>query len=496
MFTKVGQQRVLEREGESAGTYVLVITDLDIAPEERREADIHLNGKGEWLEVRVFRYLTTTLAAVLIVAVLSSAALAKVTITYTSTHAARPDFADWEQAVVDMFNARQNEIEVVYVSQGTNVGTEFWERISVQRAAGVGPDIAIVDIEEYIRPQDVVDLTPLIRRDRFDFSGFMAPEANVRLMADSCTMALKAGFTMFSMAYNVTEWERAGLARPYKGWTFDEHLEAARRLTRDTSGDGNPDFYGLEFEETRPFEHWLDQFGAAFATRDGRVTIASPEYIAATESYRDFGLVHGVNGAFLGVRFRDGNAGMVHQNIGQIGRELYERRQHELFDWATAHFPVRPGSDREMGVLGGANNNLVIFRESEHPEAAWEFIKFYFSAEAQELLARGGFFPGTRSGWSTFLRDLELPPGYDHATFLAPAFDPPTRMLPAAQGVDGLPDFGVLWREFRPELQSIFRGEQDVTSTMQRLQPVFQARLSDAIARADAFTGADCRSPL
>lgn len=47
------------------------------------------------------------------------------------------------------------------------------------------------------------------------------------------------------LTYDAARFERAGLARPPRGWAWPQLMEAARKLTRDTDGDGAVDEYGF-----------------------------------------------------------------------------------------------------------------------------------------------------------------------------------------------------------------------------------------------------------
>ena len=80
-------------------------------------------------------------------------------------------------------------------------------------------------------------------------------------------------------------------------------------------------------------------------------------------------------------------------NIGEFSRRLPEELQD---DWSTAPLPG-PGGP---GVSMAGGSSLVMFRDSDHPDAAWRLIEF-LSAERQQLrfYELTGNLPAVRSAW-------------------------------------------------------------------------------------------------
>jgi multiple sugar transport system substrate-binding protein len=80
-------------------------------------------------------------------------------------------------------------------------------------------------------------------------------------------------------------------------------------------------------------------------------------------------------------------------NIGEFSRRLPEDRQD---DWATAPLPGFEGPG--VSIAGGSS--LVMFRETEHREAAWRLMAFLSRPEQQiRFYELTGDLPAVRSAW-------------------------------------------------------------------------------------------------
>lgn len=67
----------------------------------------------------------------------------------------------------------------------------------------------------------------------------------------------------------------------------------------------------------------------------------------------------------------------------------------------AAPFPITNG---QGSVLGG--ENLVIMKGSQHPSAAWQFVKWMVSKEPQELMLKAGLIPTSKDiDFKKFIRD-------------------------------------------------------------------------------------------
>lgn len=117
---------------------------------------------------------------------------------------------------------------------------EFDTKIIVDLASGTAPDLW---------SQDASSLAPLIERKllldmrkcqekvpELDFERFFPTVLDIHKQKDGAVYGLPNDFTPMVVYYHNGLIDKAGLAKPEAGWTWDDQLELARELTRDSKG--------------------------------------------------------------------------------------------------------------------------------------------------------------------------------------------------------------------------------------------------------------------
>jgi len=180
------------------------------------------------------------------------------------------------------------------------------------------------------------------------------------------------------MQYNVDMFARCGVDPPRSDWTWDDMLEAARALTRDTDGDGRVDQWGMN-----AFPWWMfvwENGGRILDATGTRCTLLEPEAVEALEYWAALRWEHGVTPtpeaeADLGPMqlFALGKVGMHFEMypVVSVFREACD------FDWDLAHVPRGPRG-RVTTAVGSA---LAITRQSRNKEAAFEWIRWMTSPQ-------------------------------------------------------------------------------------------------------------------
>ncbi len=209
--------------------------------------------------------------------------------------------------------------------------------------------------------------------------------------------------------YNKEMFAKEGVEFPNESWTWDDFLEAAKRLTKRDESGGIIQYGAGPY----PLFDLIWQNGGRVLSEDGkRCLLDSPEAIEAIQfkadlirKYRVTPLPPEGEIAGVGSRREFFTMGKMAMHI-----EMYPAvsilRQTCKFDWDIAPLPsgkVRRGSM----VVGSA---LAITTQSKHPQQAWEWIKWLTGAEGMKDLASvelPSYIPLAKSSW--FLDPHTLP---------------------------------------------------------------------------------------
>jgi multiple sugar transport system substrate-binding protein len=186
---------------------------------------------------------------------------------------------------------------------------------------------------------------------------------------------------------------------PDRGWTVDEFLNAARKLTFDRNGDGKTDVYALSFpaKDLYVMMGWMHVFGARlFNASETEVVLNSPEGVRALEFIVDCIYKYKIapEGA-AGMGIYD-SINMFHQGltaigyggpyeIGRIDRYVKEGQLKEAFPVHIARYPHLP----EVGPIAyHTSGGFVVFRQRdpEKKKVVMEFARFLTNKENTALL--------------------------------------------------------------------------------------------------------------
>lgn len=178
-----------------------------------------------------------------------------------------------------------------------------------------------------------------------------------------------------------------GEAKPPVTW--DEFLDYAKKLTKDTSGDGSIDQWGFVVRGDVSLAIPVREF--MLAAGDGewvdpvtkKAIIDSPKNLDGLNFYIDLYRTHkisppdtpSVDYVAEEQYFLSGKVAMMFNGPWNLGN-MYESN----INWGVA---LEPKSERHACHIGGCP--VGIFNTTEHPDEAWEFATFLVSDEAQQI---------------------------------------------------------------------------------------------------------------
>lgn len=267
-----------------------------------------------------------------------------VTIKYTHFSAGENHAKDLE-AMMAVFQKKYPNIKVE--SEPVGFG-EIFTRLATQIAAGNAPDCFELNMENF-QPfafKDVItDLGPVL-----DKAGINAGAYNKGAL-DACTIngklyALPLSYSTVVLFYNKALFDQAGVAYPTKDWTWNEELEAARKIK--ALGE---DTWGV-FQEIQLWEFYKTiqkNNGSLLSSDNSKFTLNTPENIETLQYMSDRIWVSKVmpsdrdradrSGVDL---FVDGKLGMLYGGIWSLNE--VNTKVDGKFNWGVE---IEPGAKKK-----------------------------------------------------------------------------------------------------------------------------------------------------
>lgn len=326
------------------------------------------------------------------------------------------------------------------------------------------PDIARVDVSFLAKlagKNALLDLGPYVPAE---FREQILPVALASCYFDDVLWGMPDQTNGLCLFYNKEHFRAAGLDPESPPATWDELIEFGEKLTDKDEG-----VFGLGLSNslwwTLPFFY---THGAEFLSEDGtRCVLNSPAGVEAFQLKVDLYEKYGIEGG----AWRAG--GIVHDLGFQNGRYsmilngpwAVESMKRTGIDFGVGLIPEGPaGSATNVG-----GNNLVVFRNTDKPELASEFLQFVASEETQRMWAsRLGQIPVN-------LRATDAITSEEHP-YLAVFVEQMETAIPRPQ-VTSYPEMENL---MNPEMQAALDGTKSV-----------QAALNSAVAEIDKLLAGD-----
>lgn len=201
-------------------------------------------------------------------------------------------------------------------------------------------------------------------------------------------------FSTKALYWNKDLFVQAGLDPEKPPTTWAEEIEAAKVIKEKTGIPG----FGLSaktFDNTmHQFMHWVYTNGGSVIDADGKITLDSPQNLAALQAYKDIAAYaeegptayeqNEVRAIFL-----DGKVAMI-----QAGSGAAARLKETKINWGVTTLPVGPDAKGPGTLL--ITDSLAIFKGTGVEEKAVEFAKYITSADIQpeyELQGGAGLTP-------------------------------------------------------------------------------------------------------
>jgi multiple sugar transport system substrate-binding protein len=308
-----------------------------------------------------------------------------------------PSFEEKEQQMVDKFMAAHPNVTIDMEVVGT---PDYWTKLGALSAANDLPCVFNMSagfVDQWINDGLLYDIQKYVDRDINPDDYFTGVFDVTRDKNTGDMYAFPFAFVETVLFYNKDAFDAAGVPYPEQGWTWDQFLDAAKKLTVDKDDDGVIDQYGFWFYgRYAHIESWVYQ-------NNGRLLNANKTRFAPDENAKEAlafldSLIHEYGVApepkeMEGVRQQDvfplGMAAMwvdgawnINGNRDTIG---------DSFRWGIAPVPRGPKASTDQAY--GWPDSVAIAASCPYPDQAWEFINFMTGPERTIDLTFGGKIP-------------------------------------------------------------------------------------------------------
>ena len=287
-----------------------------------------------------------------------------------------------QQAIVDAFHAAVPKITVkVTVSDWD----PYWDKLQTSIAGGDAPDVFAMDgplFPDYQSRDVLLDLKPFIDRDGYDLTQ-LADQAVADFTTPTGQYGLPRDLNVVALYYNKKMFDAAAIAYPDETWDWAKLVEVGKQLTiRDAAGKATQ--WGFYTESTDMENYWSSlvwQNGGDIISADRKTNlIGSDEAAGGIQFLQDLIWKDKIMPdpaawpADSGDAFEQGKAAMEAN-----GSWLVATHQAAGIDFGIA--PLPKGSAGQATSINPTG--AVVYKGSKNPEAAWAFVKYLASPEAQ-----------------------------------------------------------------------------------------------------------------
>lgn len=285
----------------------------------------------------------------------------------------------------------------IKVTVDTTPWGDYMTKLKTQLAANNPADCFITDsgyLQSLGGKDAVLDIKGVVDRD-LDPEQYVSSALYSGLDAEGHLWGVPHAMNSIAILYNKDLFDEAGIDYPTADWTYEEMFDIAKKLTKDTDGDGEMDIYGYALS---PFitEGWLPAVlaGGGRPLSDDRKTseIASAASMEGWKRYvqpikENFAPTSHwitINGS-KELCFVNGKIAMILTSASNL--KGIADMAGDSFNYDAQVMPVGWTGVRPCVYVP---NQWSIYAGSPEQEqgAAWEWIKYYLSPESQMIVGQ------------------------------------------------------------------------------------------------------------
>lgn len=381
------------------------------------------------------------------------------------------------QKITNDFMAKNPNITVKLENQGKY--TDLFDKLMASAKAGQLPTISQVysnRLSWYISKDLVQDLTSYMKDKETGFTEEDYKDIPEMFFSDGIwddkQYAMPFNKSQMVLYYNVDMLKEAGLEAPT---TWEEWAAAAKKLTVDENGDGEPEVYGCVFANnlSTDIAPWLKQAGGTTMSEEtNELFFDTPETKEAVEFLN--GMMQNKSARLAGddgnanVPLQDGRAAMCVASTSAL-----PYIEEGTIEGITIDAAALPGHKTDDQLYYGTNVTVFATATDMQKQAAWEYISYLTNTEnTAYFAAQTGYIPVRKSA-------------QEDPVFKAVLAEKPIKQLSFEcmdRGFQGTRNIGGInaLDELGKQLNLVFSGEKSVEDALKDAQKNGEAAMEAA----------------
>ena len=325
----------------------------------------------------------------------AQASAASSPVAYTGPEA-KIDYSIWgdptelknQKAIVAAFHAAEPKITVNPIVADWDT---YWDKLQTSLAGGAAPDVFAMDgplFPDYAGRDVLLDLSQYIQGEGYPLTALNELAVKDFVTADGKQMGMPRDLNVIALFYNKDMFDKAGIPYPDDTWDWQKLVAVAHQLTKDTNGDGKTDQWGLYTETSDMENYWSSlvwQNGGDIIAPDGKsIVLDTPQASGGLQFLQDLIWKEKIVPdpalfAETGDAFEQGKAAMEANGSWTVATD----------EAAGLKFGIAPLPKGPAGQATSVNpTGAVVFKGTKSPDAAWAFVKFLASPQAQEMIMK------------------------------------------------------------------------------------------------------------
>lgn len=310
------------------------------------------------------------------------------------------DEESYMSKIVEAFNNQNEQIEVK-LNTISNDSDEYNTKIMNNLSGGSSMDVYSINgtasLGLYASKAQLVELSEQIKNSGLDVGAYGPSYQDiVNVLTEGKYYALPYRTTAWALFYNKTLFDQAGLEYPGQ-MTWDEYAELAKQLTKGEGADKQWGGYYADWivaplgalqTGSTILDDNLDEIGSFLQLLD--------RLYNQDQSHMSFKQMRAESIDWV-KQFELGNVAMLINGEWTINMLNGDKANGNFdFEYDMAPLPLPEGVS-DPTTVGGVSTFIGINPQSEHVDAAFEFVKFVAGSEGGSVIAESSVLPAYSS---------------------------------------------------------------------------------------------------